>query len=78
MPFDEHPSWIELRLTATDSSGLSTTVSQRIDPQTVALNFASAPSGLQVTFNSTNYTTPFTRTAIVGSTVAPPCCASLV
>jgi glucose/arabinose dehydrogenase len=67
-PEHEFPSWVELRLTATDSTGLSTTVTRRLDPLTTTLNFASNPAGLQIAVNGTVYTTPFSRTAIVGST----------
>jgi glucose/arabinose dehydrogenase len=64
----EYPSWMELRLTATDSQGASTTIIQKLDPQTVLLNFGSSPSGMQIDFNGTLYTTPFARTVIAGST----------
>ncbi|HQY87537.1 MAG TPA: PQQ-dependent sugar dehydrogenase, partial [Tepidisphaeraceae bacterium] len=66
-PDHEYPSWIELRLTATDSNGLSSTISRRIDPQTVTLNFATNPSGLQIGLNSETLTAPFSKTVIVGS-----------
>lgn len=66
-PDHEHPSWLELRLTATDSGGLSTTISQRVDPQTVSLNFTSNPSGLSITVGGQSFVTPFSRTVIAGS-----------
>ena len=66
-PDHAYPSYLEVRLTATDSDGASTVVARRIDPETVDLTFASVPSGLQVTVGSTTRTTPFTRTMIVGS-----------
>ena len=66
-PDHAYPSYLEVRLTATDSDGASTVVARRIDPETVDLTFASVPSGLQVTVGSTTQTTPFTRTMIVGS-----------
>ena len=69
-PDHEYPSHLELRLTATDSGGASTTVSRRLDPQTVVLTFQSSPSGLQLAVGSTQQTTSFTRTAIVGSSVS--------
>jgi len=67
-PDHEYPSYLELQLTATDAGGASATISVRLDPQTVALSFASSPSGLQLSVNSSSTTTPFTRTVIVGST----------
>ena len=66
-PDHAYPSYLEVRLTATDSGGASTTVVRRIDPETVDLRFTSAPSGLQITVGSATQTTPFTRTVIVGS-----------
>jgi PA14 domain len=63
----EYPAWIELRLTATDSGGLTDTTSVRLDPQTVEFTFRSNPTGLQLTVGSSASTTPFTRTVIVGS-----------
>jgi hypothetical protein len=69
-PDHEYPSSLELRLTATDSGGLSSTTSVRLDPQTVALTFESAPAGLSLAVGSTSQTAPFTRTAILGSTLS--------
>ncbi|MEX1073179.1 MAG: NPCBM/NEW2 domain-containing protein [Chloroflexota bacterium] len=66
-PDHEYPSYLELRLTATDAGGLSTTVSRRLDPQTVVLSFASNPTGLQLAVNAIGGTAPFSRTVIVGS-----------
>jgi glucose/arabinose dehydrogenase/PKD repeat protein len=66
-PDHGYPSYLEVRLTATDSGGATTQVTRRIDPETVDLSFASAPSGLQVTVGSTTQRTPFTRKVIVGS-----------
>jgi glucose/arabinose dehydrogenase len=45
-PDHEYPSYLELRLTARDSGGLTTTVSRRLDPRTVALTFQTTPGGL--------------------------------
>ena len=69
-PDHEYPSYLELRLTATDAGGLSTTSSVRLDPQTVNLSFGSTPSGLTLAVGSTSQATPFTRTAILGSTLS--------
>jgi len=66
-PDHEYPSYLELRLTATDSGGLTDTKSVRLDPKTVALTFQSEPAGLQLTVGSSSGTTPFSRTVIAGS-----------
>ncbi|MFT3788021.1 MAG: PQQ-dependent sugar dehydrogenase [Tepidisphaeraceae bacterium] len=67
-PDHEWPNWLQISLTATDSTGLKTTVTRRIDPKTITLSFNSNPPGLQVAVNSGSYTTPFSRTAVIGST----------
>jgi hypothetical protein len=66
-PDHEYPSYLELRLTATDSGGLTDTKSVRLDPKTVELNFRSDPAGLKLMVGGSESTTPFSRTAIVGS-----------
>jgi glucose/arabinose dehydrogenase/regulation of enolase protein 1 (concanavalin A-like superfamily) len=70
----EYPSYLTLRLTATDAGGLQHTVSRRLDPQSVVLSFDTRPSGLEVTVGGTAFRTPASRTAIVGSsnTVSAP------
>ena len=67
-PDHEYPSHLELRLTATDSSGATDVESLIISPQTVNLTFQSVPQGLQLAFGGTQAPTPFTRTVIAGST----------
>ena len=70
-PGHEYPSHLELKLTATDSGGLTDTKSVRLDPQTVVLNFMTNPSvkpGLRLTVGSSEAAAPFSRTVIVGST----------
>jgi glucose/arabinose dehydrogenase len=69
-PDHEYPSYLDLRLTATDSGASSSTTSVRLDPQTVNLTFATAPSGLTLAVGSSSQPAPFTRTAIVGSTLS--------
>jgi glucose/arabinose dehydrogenase len=73
-PDHEYPSYLELTLTATDSGGLTDTRTIRLDPKTVALSFASSPSGLTLSVNGANFTTPFERTVIQDSlnSVAAP------
>jgi glucose/arabinose dehydrogenase/chitodextrinase len=53
-------SYLEVRLTATDSTGLSTTVSRNIMPRTVDLTFGSVPSGLNLNLDGFTVTTPAT------------------
>ncbi len=52
-PDHEYPSYLELRLTATDAGGLTDTETLRLDPQTVVLTFASSPAGLQLVVGPT-------------------------
>jgi glucose/arabinose dehydrogenase len=69
-PDHAYPAWLELRLTATDSGGLSSTTSRRLDPRTVVLTFKTNPGGLNLTnmvVNEAPRSTPFTVTAIVGA-----------
>jgi glucose/arabinose dehydrogenase len=66
-PDHEYPSHLELRLTATDSSGLSDTDSVLLNPRTVVLTFQSQPAGLQLVVNGSSQAAPFTRTVILGS-----------
>jgi hypothetical protein len=66
-PDHSYPSWLELRLTATDSGGLTDTETLRLDPQTVTLTFQTIPGGLQLTVGGITGTATFSRTVIVGS-----------
>ena len=67
-PDHEYPSYLELKLVATDQEGLTHTATRRLDPKTVDLTFNTVPSGLQLTVGSSSGTTPFSRTVIQGST----------
>jgi glucose/arabinose dehydrogenase/PKD repeat protein len=51
---------LEVRLTATDSKGLSKTVTRDVQPNRVDVLFASNPSGLSVHINGETFTTPKT------------------
>jgi glucose/arabinose dehydrogenase/chitodextrinase len=51
-------SWLEVRLTATDSKGLTRTVSRELRPHTVALIFDTVPSGLTLDVDGTRVQTP--------------------
>jgi glucose/arabinose dehydrogenase len=66
-PDHDYPSHIEIKLTVTDAGGLTATKSVLVNPQTVALNFASLPSGLELVVGNSSTPTPFTRTVIQGS-----------
>jgi hypothetical protein len=66
-PDHEYPSYLELKLTAKDSGGLTDTKSLRLDPKTVVLTFQTTPGGLSLTVNSTTSKATLTRTVIVGS-----------
>src|SRR5215210_8876031 len=67
-PDHEYPAYLELRLTAADSKGLTDTESLRLDPKTVKLHFASRPTGARLGVGSSRRSAPFSRTVIVGST----------
>ncbi len=67
-PDHEYPAYLELRLTATDSGGLTDTESLRLDPKTVSITLNSSPGGFALTLNGSQLPTPFTRTVIQGST----------
>ncbi|MFC4912830.1 PQQ-dependent sugar dehydrogenase [Actinomadura gamaensis] len=69
-PDHEYPSWLELRLTATDSSGLSDVKSVELHPKTAKLTLKSSPPGIPLTQGQRTATAPFTGTVIKGSTVS--------
>ena len=69
-PDHDYPCWLELQLTATDSGGLASTTSVRLDPRTVVLTFKSNPGGLvlsDMVVNEAPQRTPFSVTVVVGS-----------
>jgi glucose/arabinose dehydrogenase len=69
-PAHEYPSYLDLRLTATDGGGLSATTSVRLDPATVDLTVQSSPAGLSLGAAQQAGTTPLTVRLIAGSTVS--------
>ena len=73
-PDHEYPSHLELTLTATDSDGMSASVTRSLEPRTVSLQFTTAPTGLSLSVDSASQTAPFSRTVIDGSvnTVSAP------
>jgi PKD repeat protein len=62
-------NYLEIRLTATDSKGLSKTVTQEIQPNRVNISFATNPSGLSVLINGQRFTTPKTLLSWEGYTL---------
>jgi glucose/arabinose dehydrogenase len=51
-------SFLEIRLTATDSGGVSSTVTRQLDPRKVTLTFDTLPSGMSVRVNAVDFSTP--------------------
>ena len=66
-PDHDYPSYLELRLTARDSSGAVSTVSRRLDPKVATVVVESDPAGLTATLSDTFDQTPLSVEAIVGS-----------
>jgi hypothetical protein len=69
-PDHRYPCWLEVQLTATDSGGLTSTTTVRLDPKTVVLTFKTNPGGLvlsDLVVNEAPKSTPFTVTVVVGS-----------
>ena len=66
-PDHEYPSHLLLTVTVTDAGGLTDTRTVELDPKTVALSFASSPTGATVTVNGADHATPYTETFIQNS-----------
>jgi glucose/arabinose dehydrogenase len=66
-PDHEYPSHLLLTVTVTDSGGLTATRTIQLDPKTVALSFASTPTGASITVNGDDHAAPYTETFIQGS-----------
>jgi glucose/arabinose dehydrogenase len=73
-PDHEYPSYLELVLTATDRTGLSSSTSRRLDPNPVTMTITSDPAGIPLTVGGGTVSTPATVPLIVGSetTVGAP------
>jgi hypothetical protein len=74
-PDHDWPTWLELQLTVTDSSGVKTVGSARIDPNTATLTIASNPPGATVNVGGSSAAAPLALTEIQGSHIqvaAPP------
>lgn len=69
-PDHDWPSHLELRLTATDSAGVTATTEVVLQPKTVDLTFETSPTGLSLVVGGDSPTTPHTRTFIVGAGTA--------
>ncbi|GAA3727769.1 PQQ-dependent sugar dehydrogenase [Plantactinospora mayteni] len=69
-PDHEYPSHLELRLTVTDSGGLTSSTSLPLHPKTVDITLASSPPGLALSAFFEVVPAPFTRTVIAGSSLA--------
>jgi glucose/arabinose dehydrogenase len=69
-PDHEYPSHLELQLTATDSFGLTRTVTRDLNPKTVPITVQSQPAGVSLTLGSETATAPFTFDVIQGSHLA--------
>ena len=67
-PDHGYPAYLELQLTATDSRGLSNTVSLRLDPRTVQLTLATSPGQLELTLDGVTAPSQIVKTVIQNST----------
>lgn len=59
-------TWFEIKVTATDTSGLSTTKSVNIYPNIANVTIDSVPQGAQLFLDGQPITTPYTFTGVVG------------
>ncbi len=73
-PDHEYPSHLELRLTATDSKGVTGQTSVMLDPQTTTISLNSLPAGLPLLVDGSAKNSPSTTTLIRGgaTTVSAP------
>jgi len=69
-PEHKYPSYLEVRLRVTDSRGLTSDASVRLDPKTIPVTFTTQPAGLQLTVGSGVIQTPATITAILNSRIS--------
>jgi PKD repeat protein len=67
VPDHEPPSYLELTLTVTDSTGLRDSVTRRIDLRTVAITVDSDPDGVSIGVGDGTVVAPRTVTVFVGS-----------
>jgi glucose/arabinose dehydrogenase len=69
-PDHEYPSFIQLRLTARDSTGLRATTSLDLQARSVEVTMETVPAGLTVSVNGEQLTGPATRRYLVGGQLA--------
>jgi glucose/arabinose dehydrogenase/fibronectin type 3 domain-containing protein len=62
--------YLEIQLTATDSAGVSTTVTRDVQPNRVNVTFSTTPAGRDVVVAGTTYTAPTTLTSWQGYGIA--------
>jgi Ca2+-binding RTX toxin-like protein len=62
-------NYLEVRLTATDSNGLSKTVTRDVQPNRVNVSFATNPSGLGLQLNGQTFNAPKTQLSWEGYTL---------
>ena len=65
-PDHDYPSHLRLQLKVTDSDGLSTTVSEDLQPETGTVSAVSDPAGITLTVNGVAGAPPPTATGIAG------------
>ncbi len=68
-PDHAYPSYLELKLTATDSKGYTGSTSVFLQPKTVDLTYASTPAGLQLATAGQGTAAPYTVRVIQNSQV---------
>jgi glucose/arabinose dehydrogenase len=61
-------NYFEIRLTATDSGGLTGTTTVQINPRTTQITLQTSPAGLTVVYGGVSGVAPMVRTTVVGST----------
>jgi hypothetical protein len=66
-PDHEYPSYLQLRLTVTDSTGLSSSTTVKLQPKTTYLRFETDPPGLGVAVGPVSKPSPFELRVIDGS-----------
>ncbi len=66
-PEHEYPSFLKLRVTATDSDGLAVSREVRLRPHTARVTLQSEPSGLVLGLNDDYGPTPTARRVIIGA-----------
>jgi glucose/arabinose dehydrogenase len=73
-PDHEYPSHLELRLSATDSHGVTRRTSIELLPKTATINVASSPTGVPISVGSDPVVSPSSTTIISGGSVSvsPP------